>query len=235
MKKSSIIVLVISILILFTNITLAHRPLDTDGPATREEPIIVSNHKISWAAYNQLTTTNDADYYRFQAQQGDEIYASLLVPEIDRLKNFNPDLALIGPRLNSDYSGLSKTEIADKLNFRPDEGIIIEQYSKSNSESFFEPFTQTSYWQKQKLTITAPVTGTYYLTVFSNKEQVGKYVLSIGQQEQWGIKDIIRFPKIWWDVRHFVEKKISTLLISVLLLAVFIFAIKKLVCKLKLI
>ncbi|MBM7556762.1 hypothetical protein [Halanaerobacter jeridensis] len=229
MKKKHVMILVVSILLITTNITWAHRPLDTDGPATREEPIVVSNHKLSWAAYNRLTKPNDADYYRFQAQQGDKIFASLLVPEIDRLKGFNPDLALIGPGLDSDYARLSPTEIAAKLNFSTDEGVIIKQYSKSTSEVFFEPFTQTSYWQKQKLIITAPTTGTYYLTVFSNKEEVGKYVLAIGQQEQWEIKDIIKFPKIWWNVRQFAEKKISTYLILVLLLSIIILAIKKII------
>ncbi|MBM7558086.1 hypothetical protein [Halanaerobacter jeridensis] len=140
MKKKHIMILVASMLLIATNIALAHRPLDTDGPATREEPIVVSNHKLSWAAYNRLTKPNDADYYLFQAQQGDKIYASLLVPEIDRLKGFNPDLALIGPGLDSDYAGLSPTEVAAKLNFRTDEGAIIKQYSKSTSAVFFEPF-----------------------------------------------------------------------------------------------
>ncbi len=227
MKKYWIIILIISILLSFTNITLAHRPLDTDGPATRKKPIIVSNHKLSWAAYNRLTTPDDADYYRFKAEQGDKIYASILVPKIDRLKDFNPDLALIGPQLNSDYSGLSRTEIDNKLNFTANEGIIIKRYLKQNSELFFEPFTQTSYWEKQELTITAPATETYYLIVFSNKEKIGKYVLGIGQEEQWGIKDIIKFPKIWWEVRHFAEKKISTYLILVLFLAIIIIGVKK--------
>ena len=230
MKKKRLVILTLSIIIILsTNITLAHRPLDTDGPATREEPIIVSNHKLSWAAYNQLTTPNDVDYYRFQAQQGDKIYASLLVPEIERLKEFNPDLALIGPSLNSDYAELSRTEVVDKLNFGPEEGVIIKQYSKLTSDLFFEPFTQTSYWKKQKLIITAPASGTYYLTVFSSKEEVGKYVLSIGQQEKWGLKDIIQFPKIWWKVRHFAEKEFSTYLILVLLLIIVVVTIKKLI------
>lgn len=52
---------------------LAHIPLDSSGANSKEEPIFVENHQISWAAYNQLDNAGDVDYYSFQAEQELEI------------------------------------------------------------------------------------------------------------------------------------------------------------------
>src|SRR6056297_3720717 len=173
------IVLIIGFILFNSSSTKAHRPLNTDEAGTRANPIIVSDHKISWAAYNTLDSNKDVDYYQFEAEKGDNIYASIVIPVIDRYKNFTPDFALIGPNLENDYAGLKKDEINAKLEIQSGEGVIVKRYQGQRTDVFFEPFTQTKYWEKQETTIKAPTKGTYYLAVFSNQNQEGKYVLSI--------------------------------------------------------
>ncbi|MGM0445627.1 MAG: hypothetical protein ACQEQH_04400 [Bacillota bacterium] len=222
-----IVVLMIGFVI-FKNFTAkAHRPLNTKGEGTRINPIIVPDHKISWAAYNNLNSSEDVDYYQFEADKGDKIYASILIPVIDGLEDFNPEFALIGPDLDSDYGGLKQNEIEERLEIREGEGVIVKKYSGQRSGTFFEPFTQTTYWEKQEATITALSQGKYYLAVFSNQNIQGKYVLSIGRKEKWGVYDLARMPKIWWDVRMFTENKKSTYVITGLLTAAVIFLIFK--------
>jgi hypothetical protein len=207
--------------------TEAHRPLNTEGPNTRINPIVIDDHEISWAAYNTLDGQNDVDYYQFEAEKGDNIYASMVIPVIERYKNFTPDFALIGPNLENDYAGLKKDEINAKLEIQSEEGVIVKRYQGQRTDVFFEPFTQTSYWEKQEVNIEAPSKGTYYLAVFSNQNQEGKYVLSIGRREQWGINDLIRMPKIWWDVRIFTENIISTYIITSIFILLGIFMVFK--------
>jgi hypothetical protein len=221
------VIFILTIIIFKSFITEAHLPLNTDGPNTRENPIFINDHKISWVAYNTLDGPNDADYYQFEAEKGDEIYASILIPVIDRLENFNPEFALIGPDLDSDYAGLKQNEIEERLEIREGEGVIVKKYIEQRTGTFFEPFTQTTYWEKQEANIQAPTKGTYYLAVFSNQNKQGKYVLSIGRAEKWGIYDLARMPKIWWDVRMFTENKNSTYVITGLLAAAVIFFILK--------
>src|SRR6056297_2110078 len=137
-----IVVCVLSIIILKGYITEAHRPLNTEGSNTRENPIFINDHKISWAAYNTLEGPNDVDYYKFEVEKGDGIYASIVIPVIDGFENFNPEFALIGPDLTSDYDGLNQNEIKDRLEIKSGEGVIVKKYNNQRTGIFFEPFTQ---------------------------------------------------------------------------------------------
>lgn len=97
--KLPVLVLLI-IFILGTSFAVSgHKYLETKEGRSREEPVLVPDHQVSWAVYEKLKTENQVDYYRFTAKKGEEIYASLVIPKIDRLSDFNPELALIGPGL----------------------------------------------------------------------------------------------------------------------------------------
>ena len=111
------------------------------------------------------------DYYLLAAvQKGDPIDVSLLIPVIDRLADFRPVLALLGPELPVETAGLPQETIDAFLKIAPDEGVIIKT-SEQASEIFFEPFTQTKYWQRQSIHLTAPVSSRYFLAIFDPKEK----------------------------------------------------------------
>lgn len=223
----STVFLILILIFSFKSVALAHIPLDTSGSASKEDPIFVEDHQISWAAYNQLEQAGDVDYYSFKAEQSEEIYFSMVIPLIERYQNFKPDLALIGPALENDYAGYDPDYINSLLKLESDENIIIVRDDNDNSDTFFEPFTRTSYWKRQEFSTAAPAAGTYYLAVFSGNENPGKYTLAIGRKEIWGLKDIIKLPKIIWNTRIFVEKKNSTYLFSALIIALSSFILYK--------
>ena len=227
MKK----IVVITIFICFLSLnTYAHKPIDTSKPATRNDPIVIENHQISWVAYNKLTNIDDVDYYKLDSvKEGEEIYVSMLVPKIERLKDFDPIIAVIGPGLTNDLNNFSEEEIKEILDIYDNEGVVLKLNDKNN-KTFFEPFTQTSYWERQELRIVAPESGDYYVAVF-DEEIADKYVLSIGETEEWGIKDIIKMPLIWWNVRMFAEKRWSTYIITAVVLLLLIFIIRTILSK----
>lgn len=226
------VVLIILILILIIKSTaLAHIPLDTSISATKAEPIFVKDHQISWAAYNQLDNAGDVDYYSFQVEQGEEIYFSMVIPEIERYQNFRPDLALIGPGLENNYAGYDKNYINSFLKLDPDEKIIIVRDDQADPKIFFEPFTRTSYWRRQQFSTAAPAAGTYYLAVFLAEKAQGKYPLAIGRKEVWSLRDLIKMPKIWWDTRIFVEKENSTYLILAFIISITSFLVYRFIFK----
>ncbi len=226
-----VIVFIITVIFTFTFNVNAHKPIDTSGEASIDEPIVIQNHQISWVAYNQLTEPFDTDYYKLlSVEKGERIYLSVLIPYIKRLKDFEPTIAVIGPGLSKDYDGLDKENIQELITLTNKQGIIVRQYRREGN-TFFEPFTQTRYWEKQKMNIEVPVDGDYYVAVFDIKGDADKYVLSIGKEEKWGVKDLLKMPAIWWNVRMFVEQKWSTYVITglffLLTISGFYFIIKK--------
>lgn len=210
--KYLILITGITIVFVFniTFITAAHKPVNVNFPATKQSPILIKDHQISRAAYTELKAVKEVDYFKFEAKANEEIYANLLIPDLERLKDFDPTIALIGPGLPQDYEVKNVT-----LDLAANEGVIIKRYSSKRLETFFEPFTQTNYFVKQTLTKKAPVDGTYYLAVFDENNKKGKYVFAIGRKEKWEINEIIKLPKIWWDTRMFMEKEKSTYAITI--------------------
>ncbi|MBS3788742.1 hypothetical protein KGY79_11165 [Candidatus Bipolaricaulota bacterium] len=210
-SKSLVFPLLILFLLTTTTVASGHKYLETGGGDGREDPIFVSDHQISWAAYEELETEDQVDYYSFTARTGEEIYASLLIPRIDRLSQFKPALALIGPGLEE----VSKTKPAQlPLEVRGGEDLLVKRYERNNTESFFEPFTQTDYWEHQVIRNRATENGTYHLGVWSQEGKTGKYVLAIGEREDFGPRDILKYPSVWWKVRTHNEKYLSTYLIT---------------------
>jgi hypothetical protein len=69
------------------------------------------------------------------------------------------------------------------------------------SEDFYEPFTQTNYWGRQRVEMNLPESGTYYLLVWNPDGETGKYVMDVGREEVFGPADLFRFP-IWWVRVH---------------------------------
>ena len=225
----SLLVLIMIFILIYSGSVLANRPLDTKEYTSRADPIKVKDPQISWVAYTSLTEEDEVDYYQLSVGKGEQIYASMSIPQLDRLINYDPVIALIGPQLDDHLSGFNKNDIYELLDIKTGEGVIVKRYEGSNLKKFFEPFTQTKYWEKQELRVGAPSKGIYYLAVFSLKDQIGKYVFSIGEKEKWGLKDMARFPKIWWEVRKFMEKTISTYVIVVFIGLIIVILVLKII------
>ncbi len=203
---------VVAALVLFLTVNAgAHKPVDVSGPATREEPIVITEHWISWAAYNELEQPGEVHYYRLEGvNRGEKIHLSLLVPQLERFEKFFPVIALLGPGLENDLNDLEEEMVQEILSPKEREGVIIRQFQEGTGGSFFEPFTQTRYAERQEMNIFAPETGTYYAVVFDPTGNADKYIFAIGEEEKWGLGDILTMPRIWWDVRMFMETERST-------------------------
>lgn len=213
-KKELSVLAFLIVFILGTSFALsAHKYLETKKGRSREEPVLVPDHQVSWAAYEEIKTENQVDYYRFTAKKGEEIYASLIIPKIDRLSDFNPELALIGPGLQDGKTdGTNSGELP--LDVREGEGVLVKEYRGENEETFFEPFTQTRYWEHQVIRKKAPEDGTYFIGVWDAEGKPGKYTLAIGEKGDFGPKDILDYPSVWWKVRIFAERELSTYIIA---------------------
>ncbi|MCA1553346.1 MAG: hypothetical protein LC737_03115, partial [Chloroflexi bacterium] len=132
---------------------------------------------------------------QFEGKQGQRIAISTLVPKIAALREFGVAVALVG-------RGFGK---ADALPFALSDGegvLLAPDDAHAADDLFDEPFTGTTYWNRQKLNATLPQDGTYTVAVFNARGEVGKYVLAIGEREKFGWRDVLDFPRTRATVRE---------------------------------
>ena len=195
MKK---IYFVIFLLVLAsTNQAFAHKLIShDDSHRDYESALVIPDHKISWAIYENLGT-NEAKYYMFDAKKGDSFYASIVIPKIPGLEFYAPTINFIEP--NNDESKFSV------------EKFLYEGDYPGNE--FYEPFGQVTYWERQEINLEIPYDGKYFLVVADEKNQSGKYSLAIGTIEDFSGADFFTIlPKAWFDTKIFVNDYYSLLI-----------------------
>lgn len=194
MKKNGFILLC---LLLFSSRTSeAHQAIFIDNPInTLEKSYEITNIEESQAIYSQIMKESDIDIYSFEGKAGQKFYTQLMVPDIDESRELLLTLVVLGPFEDANYLDQYTPLIGQRL-----KGYVIDP--GNNRKKFFEPFTQTSYLKKQQFSLELPIDGTYFIAVYSPVEQSGKYVLTVGQEESFGIKDLLHYPATWFKVNY---------------------------------
>jgi hypothetical protein len=182
----------------------AHKPIQSDGiNLSFENALQLSDHKISWVIYEELEAFQ-SKFYSFEAKQGDSFYASIVIPTLDRLESYKPSLALVG-------EGIQIENIPNIDAILPSGGIVVYDYDGViPSKEFYEPFGQTTYWDRQEIQISIPEDGTYYIVVFDEQGVPGKYSLAVGTIEDFSMIDFFTvLPSAWFETKLFFEDYFS--------------------------
>ena len=195
--------------------------LHDDTHRNFESALLIPDHKISWAIYENLGA-NEAKFYSFQANQGDSFYASIVVPKIEGLEKYSPTIVLISPDTIQNGNISSKSpNITEKILY---EGNFP-------GKEFYEPFGQVTYWERQEIKTELSVDGKYFIIVLDEKNQTGKYSLAVGTIEDFsGENMFLILPQSWWETKIFVNDYLSILilfLILILIISIIIFIISK--------
>ncbi len=228
-----IIVVIMIIFVLFTSslqLINGHKPLKVIGSnndfLTATD---IPDHKISWGIYEELSGSNDVHYYKFVATKGERLYAQILIPKLEKFSTLVPSMALVGSglaavKLEGGYSVREYAHDIGDLPFGIPPGmraIVVDYNGPVPSSEFYEPFTQTSYWERQEIVVNSlPSSGTYYLVVFDGSfvQEAGKYALAVGEIEDFSPSDFFTIiPSAWLDTKFFFEDFVSpTIAISLL-------------------
>lgn len=178
---------------LLTTTALAHSPIFLRPGQT---PAPITDAEKSWALYGRLAPDGKPDVIPVDAEQGERLKLQLLVPKRNDLKEFHPVIYLVGP-------GLPQTALPPGAPVTPEngEGALVPERPAAPSE-FYEPFTQTRYWTYEDTTGTFPATGRYRVVVYDPTGKAGPYVVALGEREDFGAGDLVRFPGIWLRVRN---------------------------------
>ena len=214
----------------------AHKLLSGNGNDNSKftSAMIIPNHTISWAVYQTLDGSEgiDARFYKFNNTQiNSNFYAQIVIPKIDKFVNFTPSLILLEPKsyavkdngntiVIKDNKSSSSSNVHDTFPFGIPTNyqiMINKDYNATlPSPTIYEPFTQTSYWERQEINSKLDKLGTYYIIVYNsydnsdnniqqqNSTKFGKFSLAVGKVEDFSILDLfVLIPYSWINVKLF--------------------------------
>ncbi len=116
---------------------------------------------------------------------------------------------------------MTQIEVPVSLPEQDMDALAIDYVGIMPSREFYEQFSQTTFWQRQKIVIDSmPASGTYYLMVTSEKQN-GKYALAIGEIEEFSPAEFVTvLPAAWFQTKLFFEDYITPSIVIALVVAV---------------
>jgi hypothetical protein len=158
----------------------AHRPYFEEGDIAASKPWQINDPTISTVVYATLQSSADVDYFAFDGRQGDRILLEITIPQIEGQENFAPTIALLGPGLDSVALPARVERPAGPF------GALVIDPPPGPATTFFEPFSRTSYWERQSQRVTLPTDGRYVVAVWHATGETGRYGFVIGDKERPG-------------------------------------------------
>lgn len=158
---------------------LAHRLYFEQADITADNPWPIDDPTTSTALYATLEHPTDVDYFVFEARRGETVLLGLTIPQIEGQDDFAPSLALIGP-------GFPADPFPSRLWKPNDAGVYLMPPTPGPATPFFEPFSRTSYWERQEERVIIPIDSQYLVAVWHDEGRLGRYVLAVGDKERLG-------------------------------------------------
>jgi hypothetical protein len=158
---------------------LAHQPFFEEEDIAPDSPWEIHDPTVSTAVYATLESSTDIDYFTFEGEAGQSILLQMTIPQIEGQEEFAPTMALMGP-------GLPAVELPSQVETPADQGAVLLSPPPGPATTFFEPFSRTSYWERQESRVTLPANARYVVAVWHDSGEVGRYVFVVGDKEELG-------------------------------------------------
>jgi len=157
----------------------AHQPYFEDSEFTYSAPWPVPDATISTAVYGTLSSATDVDYFTFEGYAGQSVLLAMSIPQIQGQDYFAPSIALMG-------ADLAANSLPNQIQSPAGHGAVIVADPGGEAPTFFEPFSRTRYWRRQRQYVNLPTAGTYLVAVWSPNGALGRYTFVIGDREVRG-------------------------------------------------
>jgi len=177
-------------LLAIAGLALAHKPTFSDDFSGPDLAYEVADPEVSIVVYQEITCETDQLWFTFEAESGFPLYIQLGVPEIERLVDYRPSVALLAPGL---------APATEALPFEVPDGLGVQVFHSGDVDepgAFYEEFTQTSSWVLVEETVELPEDGTGYLVAWDPAGWTGKLWLATGTVEDFSDVDSTDF--IYW-------------------------------------
>lgn len=178
-KHFAIALVALALVLGVTGSVLAHQPYFEDVDFTAAAPYQVADATISTAVYATLATADDVDYYEFDGKAGQSILLAMTIPQIAGQEAFTPTIALLHPDLPA-------ADLPKRIERPRNSGALLLRAAPGAAETFYEPFSRTSYWDRQEERVTLPADGRYVVAVWNERGNIGRYTFVIGDREVFG-------------------------------------------------
>jgi hypothetical protein len=164
----------------------AHSPLSPGNNESLETATPISDPTKSWAVYAELHEGGEAQYYRFDINQGQKIHVMLYKSPNPEDGEFLSGFVLMGPGITTQDNVPSYVEVPSGA-----KTLVVE--GKQPDQATYEPFSPSIFYSLADLTLDAPSTGTYYIAVYE-PSRGGHYGLAVGDRESYTLEEWIFIP-----------------------------------------
>jgi hypothetical protein len=180
MKRPIFFLLSVIILVTFIAVlpAAAHQPFFEEEDIEFNAPWVIEDPRISTVVYATLESQRDVDYFAFEGKAGQVIQLGMVIPQIEGQDDFAPIMALLGP-------GLADADLPARVQ-RPGGGALVFAPEPGPASTFYEPFSGTSYWERQEVRISLQESGRYMVAVWHPDGRPGRYAFVIGDKERLG-------------------------------------------------
>ena len=181
MRRIKLLSLVLGLLLagMVVSSALAHQPYFEKDDIEAGNPWVIDDPSISTALYATLDSRGDVDYFSFEGLAREVILLELTIPQIEGQEGFAPTMALMGP-------GLPDADLPDEVSVPEGAGALVIEPPPGPAATFYEPFSRTSYWERQEQRVILPAGGRYVVAVWHPNVEVGRYTFVIGEKEKLG-------------------------------------------------
>ncbi|MEE2901196.1 MAG: hypothetical protein VYC39_02655 [Myxococcota bacterium] len=166
----------------------AHKPSYADGGnGELKTAHAIDNIDISMVLYKENTCESSQTWLTFTSTQpGQQLFVQLGVPQLERLRERRPTIAVMAPGLPS------VSQASTPLPFALPEGFGVEVFDTSEvseGRPFFEFFTGTKSWIMHESHLTLPQAGQGYVVAWFPDNTSGKLWVAIGETEDFSEDD----------------------------------------------
>ena len=178
--------------------SLAHQPTMSDGTATEAASAIeFDDIQLSRVVYHEVTEAAPSLWLTFDISEPQSLYVSLGLPLLDRLDDYRPAFAVLGPGLPANDLPI---DAPGGLG-----GLLFETDEVTEPEVFHEPFSGTTSWILREEDVELPEAGTYFIVAFVPSGETGKLWLAPGDREEFSLADIAELSGVLGEVQAFHE------------------------------
>ncbi len=162
---------------------------------TPETALQLPDDDVSRAIYRRAPDAGPF-WVQFSGEGGAPLKIQLGVPRIERLATFRPTVVLIGP-------GLPQPDaLPPSIDLPAGDGArVFATEGVDDPRVFHEDITGTASWVLLERTVALPQAGTFNLAVHAPAP--GRYWISTGSREAFGLADVAKLPGWTERVRAF--------------------------------
>lgn len=178
--------LIVVALLLVSGMASAHAPQFSEGNTSLDTATVIEDTVKSWAIYSHMGS-EEVLYFTFQIDEGDRLRMDLIIPVEDGDAGFLPGYALMAPGMASEGALPAWVEVPAGYGYQVVNTSLPE-------EATYEGFTPSAFYDLGRTDAPAPVTGTYYVVVFTPYAQEGHFALVVGYDETFTIQEYLLMP-----------------------------------------